>query len=81
MIEDDPRLVAERDAKILALGPCPPWYRPLKRRRWRIARTQLGFMSVSRMTAIAREMYPADSVLKMSMRPSPFLSLLRKDKL
>jgi len=80
MNEDDPQLVAERDAKILAIGPRPPWWRPFKRRRWQSARDALGYMDVSRLTALTRQLYPADSVVTMAMKPSPFLSMLKKAK-
>jgi len=54
---DDEQLVAEREAKLVALGPRPPWWRPFRRRRWTRARASILAMDVSKLTAIMRRLY------------------------
>jgi hypothetical protein len=48
MIGLSEKLLAEREAKLDALGRCPPWWRPFARRRWRRRLAVVLAMDVSK---------------------------------
>lgn len=75
----DPKLAAERDAKLEALGPRPPWRRPFARRRWLRARAAILATDVSTLAALMREVYSTRSLEQMADRRSPFLSLIERE--
>jgi hypothetical protein len=64
------KLLAEREAKLDALGPRPPWWRPFARRRWRRRRDALLAMDVSQMAEMLREVYSDDVLRAMAARPA-----------
>jgi hypothetical protein len=65
-----PRLVAERDAKVLALGSCPAWWRPFARRRWRRRRAAIMAMDVSMWAEDLRRWYSIERVRDLAARPA-----------
>lgn len=69
----DPKLVAERDAKVQALGPRPPWWRLFARRRWDERMATIMAMDVGAFTAMLRDMYPPQVVRDMAIQQSPVM--------
>lgn len=63
-----PTLVAERDAKLRAMGPRPPWWRPFARRRWRRRHAEIMAMDVSQYAEFLRHQYPAERVDELARR-------------
>lgn len=74
----DAELVAERDRRLAALEPRPPWWRPFARRAWRLQREQILSMDCSMFAAMMRRMYPAGGVEELTVRKHPGLSQLVK---
>ena len=66
---ESPRLRAERDAKVAALGARPPWWRVLSRRRYDRRRRELMAMDISIFAEQMREFYPSSAVAEMASRP------------
>jgi hypothetical protein len=64
------KLLAEREAKLDALGPRPPWWQPFARRRWRKRRDAILAMDCSQMTEMLREVYSDDVLRAMAVRPA-----------
>jgi hypothetical protein len=60
------KLLAEREAKLDALGPRPPWWQPFARRRWRRRRDAILAMDVSVWAENLRRWYPAARVQEMA---------------
>jgi hypothetical protein len=71
-------LRADRDRKLAALGPRPPWWRPFARRTWRNARLRILAVSLDETTLYLRRAYSADIVSQMASRPHPMLSAMKK---
>lgn len=76
----DPKLLAERQAKIDALGPCPPWWRFLGRRRWRRAYATIMAIDVSFAAAMYRQIYSDAALEEIANRPSPFSAFMKERK-
>jgi hypothetical protein len=70
MIGLSEKLLAEREAKLDALGRCPPWWRPFARRRWRRRLAVVLEMDVSQtaemLRKLLRECYPVEGVRGMA---------------
>jgi hypothetical protein len=64
------KLIREREAKLDALGPRPPWWQPFARRRWRRRRDAILAMDCSQMTEMLREVYSDDVLRAMAVRPT-----------
>jgi myo-inositol catabolism protein IolC len=71
-IPEDLALAIERDDRIRALGPRPPWWRPLSRRAWRRKRAAILATDVSIFTAMLRSVYTPESTEEMARRPAGF---------
>ena len=78
-MSDDETLVAERQAKLDALGPRPAWWRLLARRRWKHERARICAMDVSKATAMFRRLY-TPAAIEQALRPHPMLSVMGKVK-
>ncbi len=76
-LHSDPKLVAERDAKLRELGPQPPWWRVFARRRWKRARATIMATDVTFVAAIYRNIYSAAEIEAIRNRPSPFASMMK----
>lgn len=79
MNNDDPKLVAERDARLAALGPQPPWWRPFARRRWKRERGYILATDVSQVTAMMRTLYTPECVEAIANRPHPSFAGITKE--
>lgn len=66
---ESPRLRAERDAKVAALGQPPSWWRVFSRRRYDLRYRELMAMDISPFAELMREFYPSSSVAEMASRP------------
>jgi hypothetical protein len=64
------KLIREREAKLDALGPCPPWWHPFARRRWRRRRDAILAMDCSQMTEMLREWYSDEMLRDLAARPA-----------
>jgi hypothetical protein len=64
------KLLAEREAKLDALGPRPPWWQPFARRRWRKRRDAILAMDCSQMTEMLRGWYSDERLREMAARPA-----------
>jgi hypothetical protein len=73
-----PRLVAERNARMDALGPRPPRWRPIARRRWRRQYAAIAAMDVSAAAEMLRSVYSNERVRALAERPSPTFAMLRR---
>lgn len=73
-----PVLVAERSQRLAALGPRPPWYRPIRRRRWDLKRRSIMAMDVSVFTYMLRDLYPPSEIIRLANRPRVSLGTMEK---
>lgn len=67
----DPDLVAQRDARLVALGPRPPWWQPIARWHWRRSRAAILATDVSATAAMLSAVYSSDRVRELAERPQP----------
>lgn len=74
----DPDLVRERDTRIAALGPRPPWWRWLSCRRWDRAHARLLAMDVSALAGLVRRHYSEQLVWGIAGRRLPSFATLGK---
>lgn len=74
----DPKLLAERNAKLLALGLCPPWWRPFARRRWVRRYAAILAMDVTAARALLRRLYPAEHVVVVAQQEHPMLGAIAR---
>jgi 23S rRNA U2552 (ribose-2'-O)-methylase RlmE/FtsJ len=75
----NPKLAAERQAKLDALGEQPGWWRPFARRRWRDRRAAILAVDISEAAAMLRAIYDSAWSEEVALRPSPaFASLLKE---
>lgn len=77
MIAPSPRLVAERDARLAALGSYPPWWRVLARRRWHHERAAILAMDVSQYSEMLRSWYSDDRIQDLA-RSTPSYAMLKR---
>jgi hypothetical protein len=75
---DDPTLVAERQAKLDALGPLPSWWRPFARRKWKRSRASILAIDVSVYAAMLRSFYTREYAEAEARRPLSFASILKE---
>jgi hypothetical protein len=75
---EDPDLVAERQSKLDALGPRPPWWRWLTRRRWKQAYRRIWAADVSYVGAMLRRVYSKEFVTEMANKTHPAIALIGK---
>lgn len=66
---ESPRLRAERDTMVAALGQRPPWWRVFSRRHYDQRHRELMAKDISIFTEQMREFYPSSSVAEMAGRP------------
>lgn len=78
MDQDDEQLVVERAQRLADLGPRPPWWRILARRRWHRRHTAIMAVSVSRATAMLRSVYSSDRIRDLAERPAAHQMFLSK---
>jgi hypothetical protein len=76
MMNDDPKLVAERDAKLKRLGSRPPWWRPFVRLRWKQQRAAILAMDVSQAALMLRGLYSTAYLEQLASMPSPAFGLV-----
>ena len=77
--EDDPTLLAERRAKLEALGPIPPWWRWLARRAWRRARATILAIDCSIVARMYRDIYSGADFEAIARRPHSSYFLISKE--
>lgn len=70
----DPVAVADRDFKLAVLGPRPPWWHPIQRRRWARLRAVVLAIDVTWAGSLLRCIYTPDEVGQMARRRSPALA-------
>jgi hypothetical protein len=75
---ENPRLAAERQAKLKALGPRPSRWRLFARRRWESARASILAMDVSEVAAMLQGIYTTAHVEEMASRPSPLAAMFKQ---
>lgn len=73
-----PELLAERQARVDALGPLPPWWRLFKRRAWRRERSRIMATDVSTSAYMLRRIYSAAAVDELAARQHPVFTLIGK---
>ncbi len=73
MMNGDPKLVAERDAKLKQIGPRPPWWRLFARRRWKQQRAAILAIDVSQVALMLRDLYSTAYLEQLASTTSPSL--------
>lgn len=71
-------LQSARRARILAVGPYPPWWRPLARRAWRKRLHAAMVVTAEEMSAIIQDAY-AQALDSLARQPNPALSFGRRE--
>lgn len=59
-----------RQAKLIALGPKPPWWRPFARRRWRREWVRIVSASFDEYSALIGDIYNDDYIRRLAERPN-----------
>lgn len=77
MDTQSPKLVSERNARLDALGPRPPWWRPFTRRRWDRDHARISAVDVSEWAEMLRHWYGPESVKRLAAQP-PMFGTMRK---
>lgn len=71
------KLLIERETKLDALGPRPPWWRPFTRRRWRARHAAIMAMDVSEWAEMLRHWYGDEYLKRLAAQP-PMFGTMRK---
>ncbi|MGN6107246.1 MAG: hypothetical protein ACTHU0_19215 [Kofleriaceae bacterium] len=71
------RLRAERQARLVALGQRPSWWRPFRRRRWDRKHAQITATSLDETTLMLRRLYPTNLVESLVIQQSSALSFAK----
>jgi hypothetical protein len=74
----NPKLAAERQAKLDALGEQPGWWRPFARRKWRDRRAAILAIDISEAAAMLRDVYSSAFAEEVVMRPAPSFAMFVK---
>ena len=72
------KLIAERQAKLVALGPRPPWWRVLSRLRWHRRHAAIMAMDVSAAAEMFRSVYSSARVQELAEQFPPSFAMLKK---
>lgn len=77
------KLAVERCERLADLGPVPPWWRVLARRRWLRAFAAIMAADISTMGEMLREMYPRETVDALVQRQhrlivGPFVEVVER---
>ena len=76
MMGPNAKRVAMRQARLDALGLCPPWTKPFKRRAWNRERARIMTIDVSELSALLATIYDdkyCDRMMERSQALHAFL--------